>query len=184
MSAGSWLAGAVMATIIHGVMVAGLVSGFWDAGVCIVGIVLDSLAAYGLWLTLYLKRRQRGTDDFRMLAKSFIGVSLGVWGFIAMFRSITLRDTAFIASSFSFLKYIDLGDVLEGLGGFDEDAMLVLLLIVAVILLLVALFFLAQILIAMPAGDVVSILAVVVGLRVVELFNYRRSEGDAPQKLA
>lgn len=171
-----------MATAVHGVMVAGLVSGFWDAGVCIVGIVLDSLAAYGLWLALYLRRRPRGTEDLRMLAKSFIGVSLGVWGFVAMFRSVTLRDTAFIATSFSFLKYVDLGDVLDI--GFDEDTVLVLLVIVALILLLVSLYFLAQILLAMPAGDVTSIAAVVLALRIVEMFNYRRAEAADAEKLA
>ena len=111
-----------MATGVHGLMVAGLVAGFWDAGVCIVGILLDSLAAYGLWLAVYLKRRPAGTGDLRMLAKSFIGISFGVWGFIAMFRAITLRDTAFFATSFALLKYIDLSDALNV--GLDEDGLL------------------------------------------------------------
>ncbi len=47
-SSGRWYAAAFTATLVHGVMVAGLLAGFWDAGVCIVGIVLDSLAAYAL----------------------------------------------------------------------------------------------------------------------------------------
>src|SRR5258706_7663434 len=132
-SSGRWFAAAITASLVHGVMVAGLLAGFWDAGVCIVGILLDSLAAYGLWLTLYLRRRPVGSGDFRMLAKSFIGLSLGVWGFIAIFRSITLRDTSIIAASFAFLKYLDLGDVLQVVGQADslEDAALMLLLLVA-----------------------------------------------------
>jgi hypothetical protein len=172
------LAAAFMATLVHGLMAAGLWSGFWDAGVCIVGILLDSLAAYGLWLAVYLKRRPAGRGDFRMLAKSFIGLSLGVWGFVAMFRAITIRDVGFLSTSFAFLKYLDLGDVLNLAGNVgDEDGLLLLLLLLAAWLLLVALFFLAQILFSMPGGQVASLLMCVVALRAAEMFNIRQGQG-------
>ena len=178
------IAETLMATAVHGVMVAGLLAGFWDAGACIVGILLDSLAAYGLWFALYLRRRPGGSDDFRMLAKSFIGLSFGVWGFIAMFRAITLRDTAFMATSFAVLKYLDVGDALDMLGGFDEDGLLLLLVLIAAALLLVSLYFLAQILLAMPGGELASIFLCVAALRIVEVLNARRDAADAAQSVA
>jgi hypothetical protein len=164
--------------------VAGLLAGIWDAGLCIVGILLDSLAAYALWLALYLKRRPGGAGDYRMLAKSFIGISFGVWGFIAMFRAITIRDTAFFAASFALLKYVDLSDLVDVAGGLDEDSVLFILVLLAAALLLTSLFFLAQILIAMPAGQVASIVACVAALRVVEIFNDRRSGDEEADKAA
>ena len=164
-----------MATAVHGLMVAGLVAGFWDAGVCIVGILLDSLAAYGLWLAVYLKRRPAGTGDLRMLAKSFIGISFGVWGFIAMFRAITLRDTAIFATSFAVLKFLDPTDLVNV--GMDEDGLLFLFVLMAAWLLLVSLYFLAQILLAMPGGQVASLVACVLAMRGFEMLNDGRKSG-------
>ena len=169
------IADPLMATAVHGLMVAGLLAGFWDAGACIVGILLDSLAAYGLWLAVYLKRRPAGSGDFRMLAKSFIGISFGVWGFIAMFRAITLRDTAFFATSFAVLKYLDLTDVLDV--GLDEDGLLLLLVLMAAWLLLVSLYFLAQIVLAMPGGQVASLVACVLAVRAFEMLDDGRKIG-------
>ncbi len=115
--------------------------------------------------------------------KSFVGLSLGVWGFIAMFRSITFRDTALVAASFGLLKYLDLGDVLDMAGGMDEDGLLLLLVVVAAALLLVALYFLAEILLSMPGGEVASIVACVVALRIVDVLNDRRSEAAGAERI-
>jgi len=172
----NWLAEALMPTVVHGVMVAGLLSGFWDPGVCIVGILLDGLAAFALWFAV--QAAGRGPWDRRALGMSFIGLSIGVWGFIAMFRAINLQDTAFLAMNFAVLKYLD-PSMLEVASGLDGDAALVVLVILAAALLLVSLYFLGEILFAMPIGDVASLAACVLVLRIVELLgNYGRIKSD------
>jgi len=169
-----------MATVVHGVMVGGLVAGVWDAGACIVGILLDSLAAYCIWLTIYLRRRGLDPRNSYNVARSFIGLSLGVWGFIAMFRSITLRDVSIIATSFAVLKYIDPEILFELVGGADsiDEVVFILVLLLAVWLLLVSLYFLAQILWAMPFGQLAAVVASVAAIRATEVYNWNRSGAE------
>jgi hypothetical protein len=168
-----WLAQAAIATLVHGVMAVGLYHGAWDAAVCIVGILLDILAVYALWLTMYL--RGPWECDGRFLAKSFIGLSLGVWGFVAMFRSIALHDVAIWGTSFGFLRYLERLDLAPDLVVNDvpEEMLLVVLVIAAIALALVALYFLAGILWSMPGGEVLSMIAVVAALRAVEYLKHR-----------
>jgi hypothetical protein len=169
----SWLGDAVSASLVHGTMVAGLLLGFWDASACVVGILLDNLFAYVVWLFVYLRLRPGYTRE--TLTKTFVGLSLGIWGYIAMFRAITLSDTAFLAMNFAVLKHVDvLGNLADVAGGLDGDAIAVVFVILAAILLLVSLYFLGEIMLAMPVADLSLIAASVALLRFVDVVYYQR----------
>lgn len=169
-----WVTAAVTATLIHGATAGGLLLGRWDAGESLVGILLDSLVAYALWLIVYLRLRPSGAGVREVLAKTFVGLSLGVWGFIAMFRAITLRDTALLAINFGMLEVLgNIGDAL------DNELGAVLIVIVAAVLLLASLYFLGKIVVLMSIADLAFLGGSIALLRVIELLRYLRRHASS-----
>jgi hypothetical protein len=159
------LTAAITTTVMHVGMVVGVVFGRWDAGASVVGVLLDSLVAYVLWLGVYLRLRpQGGTTE--VVAKTFIGLSLGVWGFIAMFKAVTVKDASILAITWGILEGA------SDIGSIDGDAAGILLLILAVVLLIASLFFLGQILVGMSPVDVGFLGVSVVVLRGIQVARY------------
>lgn len=159
------LTAAFTTTVMHVGMVVGVIVGRWDAGGSVVGVLLDSLVAYVLWLGVYLHLRPRGGTK-EVMAKTFVGLSLGVWGFIAMFKAVTVKDASILAITWG---------ILEGashIGDIDGDAAGILLLILAVVLLVASLFFLGQILVGMSPVDVGFLGVSVLVLRGIQVARY------------
>jgi hypothetical protein len=169
------IASVLTALLVHGTMAAGFAFGVWDAGASVVGVLLDSLVAYALWLAVYLRLRPPQDGRNEVLIKTFIGLSFGVWGFIGMFRAITLKDTAFLAINAA---------VLEGLGSIGDagDGAVVILVIVAAVLLIASLFFLGKILIGMAVLDLVWIAAGVAVFRIGEIARYVKRHADSTKE--
>jgi len=166
------LTAAVTTTVMHVGMVLGVMFGRWDAGASVVGVLLDSLVAYVLWLGVYLRLRpQGGTRE--VVAKTFVGLSLGVWGFIAMFKAVTIKDASILAVTWGIIEGA------SNLGGIDGDAAGILLLILAVVLLVASLFFLGQILVGMSPVDVGILGASVVVLRGIQVVRYLARHRDS-----
>jgi hypothetical protein len=166
------LTAALTTTIMHVGMVVGVVLGRWDAGASVVGVLLDSLVAYVLWLGVYLYLRPRGGTK-EVMAKTFVGLSLGVWGFIAMFKAVTVKDASILAVTWG---------ILEGashLGDIDGDAAGILLVILAAVLLIASLFFLGQILVGMSPVDVAFLGVSVVVLRGIQVARYLARHRDS-----
>ncbi len=157
----------MVTTLVHAAMVAGVLLGRWEAGGSVIGVLLDSLVAYTLWLAVYIRLRPSGGGVKEVVAKTFVGLSLGIWGVIAMFRAITLRDATLLAVNYGILE------VLGNMGGaFDNDLGGVLLVILAAVLLVASLFFLGQILVTMSAVDLGWLGASVLVMRLIEVGRY------------
>ena len=172
------LTAAMTTTVMHVGMVVGVVVGRWDAGASVVGVLLDSLVAYVLWLGVYLHLRpQGGTKE--VMAKTFVGLSLGVWGFIAMFKAVTVKDASILAITWGILEGA------SDIGSIDGDAAGILLLILAVVLLIASLFFLGQILVGMSPIDVGVLGVSVLVLRGIQVARYvaRHSNSSVSDKI-
>ena len=154
----------ITAAAVHSLMLAGLLMGRWNAGATVVGVLLDSLVAYALWLYVYLRLRPvEGVKE--VLAKTFIGLSLGVWGFIGMFRAISLKDSALLAVTTAVLQGAG------SLGDIDGDGAVIVLLIIAVLLFIASLYFLGKILITMAPADLCWLGLGVAVFRVIEVWR-------------
>ncbi len=172
------LTAAVTTTVMHVGMVVGVVFNRWDAGASVVGVLLDSLVAWVVWLGVYLHLRPTsGTKE--VMAKTFVGLSLGVWGFIAMFKAVTVEDVSLLAVTWGILEGA------SNLGGIDGEAGGILLVILAVVLLIASLFFLGQILVDMSPVDVGFLSASVVVLRGIQVARYlaRHKHGTVSEKI-
>lgn len=159
-------AAVITAVVVHAAMAAGLALGRFDGGATVLGVLLDSLVAFIAWLFLYLRLRPEGKASRELVAKTFVGLSLGVWGFIAMFRAITMRDTALLLANVS---------VLEGLGGIgnvDGEGAAILLVLLAIALMIASLYFLGKIMVEMSPVDLAWLGVGVVVIRVFELVRY------------
>jgi len=163
---------AIATTLMHVGMVTGVIFGRWDAGGSVVGVLLDSLVAYVLWLGVYLHLRPKGGTK-EVVAKTFVGLSLGVWGFIAMFKAVTVKDASILAVTWGILEGA------SNIGGIDGDAAGILLLILAVVLLIASLFFLGQILVGMSPVDVGFLGASVLVLRGIQVARYLARHKDS-----
>jgi hypothetical protein len=160
------IAAVITAVIVHAAMGAGVLLGRFDGGAAMLGVLLDSLVAYVAWLFLYLRLRPEGKGVRELVAKTFVGLSLGVWGFIAMFRAITLRDTVLLSANGAILEG------LSGLSGVDGDGAAIILVILAIALMIASLYFLGKIMVAMSPVDVAWVGVGVVVIRVFELARY------------
>lgn len=169
---------AIATTLVHVGMVAGVVFGRWDAGGSVVGVLLDSLVAYVLWLGVYLHLRPKGGTK-EVMAKTFVGLSLGVWGFIAMFKAVTLKDASILAVTWGILEGA------SNIGSIDGDGAAILLVILAVVLLVASLFFLGQILVGMSPVDVGFLGASVLVLRGIQVARYlaRHTDSSVSEKI-
>lgn len=159
------LTAALTTTIMHVGMVVGVIWGRWDAGASVVGVLLDSLVAYVLWLGVYLHLRPMGGTR-EVMATTFVGLSLGVWGFIAMFKAVTIKDASILAVTWGIIEGA------SNLGGIDGEAGGILLLILAVVLLIASLFFLGKILVGMSPVDVGFLGVSVLVLRGIQVARY------------
>ena len=165
------LTAAMTTTVMHVGMVVGVVVGRWDAGGSVVGVLLDSLVAYVLWLGVYLHLRpQGGTKE--VMAKTFVGLSLGVWGFIAMFKAVTVKDASILAITWGILEGA------SDIGSIDGDA-------AGILLLIASLFFLGQILVGMSPIDVGVLGVSVLVLRGIQVARYvaRHSNSSVSDKI-
>lgn len=160
------IAALITAVVVHATMSAGVLLGRFDGGATVLGVLLDSLVAYVAWLYLYLRLRPDGKAARELVAKTFVGLSLGVWGFIAMFRAITARDTVLLLANAAALE--GLGD----LGGIDGEAAAIILVIIAIALMVASLYFLGKIIVGMSPVDVAWVGVGVVVIRVFELVRY------------
>ncbi len=162
----AWASQALTAVIVHGVMVAGLAAGKFDAGASVVGILLDSLFAYALWLVVYLRLRPSGKGVNEVLAKTFVGLSLGVWGFIAMHRALTVKDFSILAVNASILE------VAGNLGNVDGDGAAIVIVVVAAILLIASLYFLGKVVVVMSLSQLSWLGGSILLFRAVEVGRY------------
>lgn len=162
----AWAASAVTATIVHAVMLAGVLSGRFDAGASVVGVLLDSLFAYALWLIVYLRLRPSGKGVNEVLAKTFVGLSLGVWGFIAMHRALTVKDFSILAINASILE------AAGSLGNVDGDAAGVIIVVVAAVLLIASLYFLGKVVVVMSLSQLAWLGGSIFLFRALEVGRY------------
>ncbi len=158
-----------MSSFIHGSMAAGFVFGRWEGGQTLLGILLDSLIAYVLWLFIYVRLRPVGRGVLEVMAKTFVGLSCGVWGFIGMFRAITAHDASLLAANVAIFEVIgNLGDAL------DNDVGAVIVVIIAAALLVASLYFLAKMLVVTPWTNVAGLVGSIVVMRLVQVVRYWR----------
>lgn len=173
------VAAVVTALVIHGAMAAGLYAGRFGGGATVLGIALDSLVAYVAWLALYLRLRPDRKGVRELLVKTFVGLSLGVWGYIAMFRAISFKDTVLLSANAAVLE--GLGSV----GNIDGDGAAVIIVIVAIALMIASLYFLGKIMVELPPTEVGWVVAGVVVIRIYELARYvmRHRDTSKDEKL-
>jgi hypothetical protein len=169
----------ITAVVVHAAMGAGFLLGRFDGGATVLGVLLDSLVAYVAWLIIYLRLRPDGKAARELVAKTFVGLSFGVWGFIAMFRAITLRDTVLLSANAAML------DGLSGLSGIDGDGAAIILVLIAIALLIASLYFLGKIMVEMSPVDLAWVGVGVVIIRVFELVRYvmRHRDTSRTEKL-
>lgn len=165
----SWLTDGVLAGIVHGLLLLGVLAGRFALPEVLGGIVLNNLLAFVFGTALFWRFSRYDTKSTLLdLAAPFGFSSFGLWGFMGMLSAVNTGSLALLGTNTLLLEGLgELGDM----GSDDGEGFVIILLLVAVAMFIASLYFLAKFLLSLGAMAVMMLVAGTLTLQSVQFLR-------------